>query len=37
MNSWTNSQNLYGYTAHQWYQMLYCPTKALKYIKPLNC
>ena len=26
--------NLHGYTMHQQYQMLYCPTDALNYI---NC
>jgi len=29
--------DLHGYTVHQLYQLLYCPTNALKYIKPLNC
>jgi len=28
---------LHGYTVHQCCQMLYCPTGAFKYIKPLSC
>jgi len=27
---------LHGYTVYQWYQILYYPTNALKYIKTLN-
>jgi len=29
------TDNLHGYTVQQWYQILYCPTNALKYIKSL--
>ena len=29
----TTVGNLHGYTVHQWYKMLYCPTNALKNIK----
>ena len=28
---------VHGYTVHQRYQMLYCPTNALNYVKSLNC
>jgi hypothetical protein len=33
----TSLCSIHRHTMHQWYQMLYCPTNALKYIKLLNC
>ena len=36
-NSTRCDLKLHGHTVHQRYQMLYCPTNALKYIKSLNC
>ena len=36
-NSTRCDLKLHGHTVHRRYQMLYCPTNALKYIKSLNC
>ena len=37
MHNVSRKQSLHGYTVHQCYQMPYCPTNALTYIKQLNC